>query len=68
MTPSLLTLKAKKENVIQPLYNIISQLIEPKLIFSDHIRGKLRQFSEFPMDGYYDSRTSAQSNIMTSKL
>lgn len=40
MTPSMLTLKAKKENVIQPLYNIISQYTEAKIVFSDHMRGK----------------------------
>lgn len=42
MTPLMLTLKAKKEDVIQPLYNIISQLTEAKIVFSDHMGGEIK--------------------------
>lgn len=42
MTPLMLTLKAKKEDVIQPLYNIIGQLTEAKIVFSDHMGGEIK--------------------------
>lgn len=56
MTPPVLTLKAEKENVIQSLRNNVSPRTEPEAIFSEHLRGKEKHFSETaPYGCYYDS-------------
>lgn len=74
MTPPELTLKAEKENVIQPLRNKVSQRMEPEAIFSDHMRGgvggggvkKSPPLRQGPQAGYYDSWKS--NSLMTIKL
>lgn len=73
MTPPVLALKAEKENVIQSLRNNVSQQTESEAIFSGHMRGKEKHFSETASYGWLlwqleVKQTAEQSCIMTIKL